>query len=103
MQTQALQLQAFVPSGADFTASLEFFKALGFRENWHAEGVAELQSGNAIFLLQDFQNSELQNNLTNGEAWGAISPAPYRLMSASGYMDSPHWSIPLDGDETSIY
>ena len=63
METHATQLKPFIPSGADFAGALRFFKALGFRENWQNEGIAELQAGSAIFLLQDFQHPEMQQNL----------------------------------------
>lgn len=63
METKALHLKPFVPSGADFPATLAFFKALGFRENWQTEGLVELQAGEAVFLLQDFHHQEMQENL----------------------------------------
>lgn len=63
MKTDALQLKPFIPSGQDFSASLTFFTDLGFKENWRVEGLAELQAGEAVFLLQAFHNRELQENL----------------------------------------
>lgn len=63
MKAKALQLKPFVPSGSDFSSALAFFKALGFKENWQTDGLVELQAGEAVFLLQDFHNQEMQNNL----------------------------------------
>ncbi len=56
-------LKPFIPSGKDFELSLQFFHDLGFAMNWKAEGLAELQLGSAVFLLQDFHNQEMQENL----------------------------------------
>jgi len=63
METKALHLKTFVPSGSDFSSALAFFNALGFKANWQAEGLVELQAGEAVFILQDFHNQEMQNNL----------------------------------------
>lgn len=56
-------LKPFIPSGSDFAKSKAFFQDLGFRVKWEAEGLAELELGNAAFLLQDFHNQEMQENL----------------------------------------
>jgi uncharacterized glyoxalase superfamily protein PhnB len=58
-----LALKPFIPSGPDFGAAKAFFRDLGFATNWENEGLAELQLGGAAFLLQDFHNQEMQNNL----------------------------------------
>ena len=56
-------LKPFIPAGADFETSKKFFTDLGFSVNWEIEGLAELTLGNAVFLLQDFENAEMQANL----------------------------------------
>ena len=56
-------LKPFIPSGKDFGLALQFFRDLGFQTNWQADGLAELQLGAAIFILQDFHNQEMQENL----------------------------------------
>jgi uncharacterized glyoxalase superfamily protein PhnB len=56
-------LKPFIPSGPDFEAAKSFFQDLGFAVNWENEGLAELQLGGATFLLQDFDNPEMQRNL----------------------------------------
>jgi catechol 2,3-dioxygenase-like lactoylglutathione lyase family enzyme len=58
-----LALKPFIPSGSDFEAAKAFFRDLGFVVNWENEGLAELRLGGATFLLQDFHNQEMQNNL----------------------------------------
>lgn len=58
-----LSLKPFVPAGADFDLSRRFFLDLGFVENWDAGEVCELQMGDAAFLLQRYENRELQDNL----------------------------------------
>lgn len=58
-----LDLKPFVPAGGDFGASRRFFLDLGFRENWGTDGLCELQMGEVRFLLQDYENRELQDNL----------------------------------------
>jgi uncharacterized glyoxalase superfamily protein PhnB len=58
-----LGLKPFIPSGRDFEAAKAFFRDLGFTVQWEAEGLAELRLGEAAFLLQDYQNREMQENL----------------------------------------
>lgn len=57
------RLRPFIPSGADFTSAKAFFLDLGFQENWGDDGLCELQLDNVTFLLQNFHNQELQENL----------------------------------------
>ena len=56
-------LKPFIPSGKDFAVARSFFQDLGFVANWEAPGLAELQLGAAVFLLQDFHNVTMQENL----------------------------------------
>jgi hypothetical protein len=62
MKIQATRLYPFVPSGAHFSRSLEFFAAIGFETTWEAEGLAGLRFGEAFFLLQDIDIPEWQKN-----------------------------------------
>lgn len=59
---QATTLYPFVPSGADFATSLEFFQAIGFHIQWQQPGIAGLRFGGAYFLLQDANVREWQEN-----------------------------------------
>jgi uncharacterized glyoxalase superfamily protein PhnB len=56
-------LKPFIPCGADFATAKAFFQDLGFVVLWESDGYAELRLGGACFILQDFQNQEMQNNL----------------------------------------
>jgi len=63
MNNEPTQLRPFIPCGKNFHYSKKFFQALGFHINWESNDIAELQWGAAVFLLQDFENEELQQNL----------------------------------------
>ena len=56
-------LKPFIPSGQDFSMAKQFFLDLGFSVNWEVRGYAELQLGSAVFILQDFHNQTMQENL----------------------------------------
>lgn len=56
-------IKPFIPSGEDFALAKAFFLALGCTVNWEVEGLAELQLGEAAFILQNYHNKELQENL----------------------------------------
>ena len=56
-------VKPIVLAGNDFTRAKSFFQDLGFQVKWEADGLAELELGSAAFLLQDFHNKELQENL----------------------------------------
>ena len=56
-------LRPFIPSGKDFTLTKSFFLDIGFTENWGDDSLCELQFGDAKFLLQNYQNEEMQKNL----------------------------------------
>lgn len=62
MNTIATRLYPFVPSGPDFTRSLEFFNALGFETLWRHPGLVGLRFGGAYFLLQEADVPEWQKN-----------------------------------------
>lgn len=57
------KLKPFIPSGADFATSRAFFVDLGFDVDWEVQGLAQLSLGDTVFLLQDFHNQEMQENL----------------------------------------
>jgi len=56
-------LRPFVPSGEDYALSKSFFLEIGFVENWGDDGLCELQMNDVKFLLQNFKNIEMQQNL----------------------------------------
>lgn len=58
-----LSLKPFVPSGEDYAAAKVFFVELGFVVRWETDGLAELACEGAAFLLQDFHNRQMQENL----------------------------------------
>jgi|SaaInlStandDraft_1057018.scaffolds.fasta_scaffold558462_1 hypothetical protein len=55
-------IKPIIPSGENFEQSLSFFKHIGFTVNWKNESISELQYENCLFLLQNFNNQEFQNN-----------------------------------------
>jgi hypothetical protein len=57
------ELKPFIPSGPDFAKAKAFFQDLGFELKWEVDGLAQLSLGGATFLLQDFHNQEMQDNL----------------------------------------
>jgi uncharacterized glyoxalase superfamily protein PhnB len=79
-------LKPFIPSGRDFARSKAFFRDLGFELRWEVEGLAEFSLGGAVFLLQDFHNKEMQENLMmfvsvdDLDAW-------WQHLQASGVLD----------------
>src|SRR5262245_52001237 len=62
MKSQATALYPFVPSGPDFTMSVDFFAELGFRTLWQHDGLAGLRFGGAYFILQEIDVPEWQKN-----------------------------------------
>ncbi len=62
MRTKATALYPFVPSGPEFERALEFFAALGFRQEWRDGGYAGLRFGGAYFLLQSIDAPEWAKN-----------------------------------------
>ncbi len=61
--TAPIGLAPFVPGGADFQASRELFRALGFEELWAGEGYVGFQHGAAKFILQDYNEPGFAENL----------------------------------------
>ena len=75
-----LELKPFVPSGKDYSLAKDFFVQLGFRINWETDELSELQCGGVRFLLQNYHNQEMQENLMMqvvvdnlDEFWGTLS------------------------------
>ncbi|PZP63696.1 MAG: hypothetical protein DI597_02365 [Pseudoxanthomonas spadix] len=61
--TTLTALQPFVPGGADFAASRRLFAALDFVEDWEAGDVCGFRSGPVSFILQDFHDDHVAQNL----------------------------------------
>jgi uncharacterized glyoxalase superfamily protein PhnB len=79
-------LKPFIPSGASFERARSFFQDLGFSVNWEVEGYAELQSGGVVFLLQDYENREVQENLMMLVSVGDLDEW-WRKILASGVLE----------------
>lgn len=62
MSLRAIELKAFVPA-KDFALSRRFYADLGFVEASEVGGVAYFHHGDVAFLLQDFYNQALAENL----------------------------------------
>ncbi len=79
---KTVELKAFVPS-RDFERSKQFYTEIGFTKKSDAGGVAYFSCGNSSFLLQDFYEQSLAENLMmhllveDVDAW-------HRRISASG-------------------
>jgi len=69
-----IDVKAFLPA-KDFALSRRFYADLGFKENWHAGQIAELQAGDFRFLLTDFYVEEFAHNfmmhllVEDADAW----------------------------------
>lgn len=61
-QLSSVELKVFVPA-RDFDLSRRFYADLGFTQASNEEGVAYFRHGNNSFLLQDFYDPGLANNL----------------------------------------
>lgn len=59
---ETVEIKAFVPA-KDFELSKQFYKDLGFTMSSSGDGVAYMHVGSCSFLLQDFYNEGLANNL----------------------------------------
>ena len=62
MSLRVVELKPFVPA-RDFASSRRFYTELGFTEKSEVGGVAYFLHDDASFLLQDFYNKELAENL----------------------------------------
>ena len=62
MSLRVVELKPFVPA-RDFALSRRFYAELGFTERSEVGGVAYFLHGETSFLLQDFYNKELADNL----------------------------------------
>ncbi len=85
---QVLSLRPFVPA-RDYDASCRFYEAVGFRATHRDESVTILKLGGCSFILQNFYNQEMAENLMvqlmlrDADAWWAqLDPA--RLMADFG-------------------
>lgn len=88
MTASARNLRPFVPSGADFDLAKRFFSAIGFGVEFDAGDVVGLRCGDAAFLLQKYENREMQQNLmiafdvADLDAW-------WQALAASGALAMP--------------
>lgn len=70
----ARDVKVFVPA-RDFEQSLKFYTALGWRENWRHDGLAEIELGRVRLYLQDFYTRDWAENfmiyvdVPNARAW----------------------------------
>jgi hypothetical protein len=55
-------IEAFVPSGADFSASRQLFLALGFTIRWEADDYIGFENNGCRFILQNFDNKHFAEN-----------------------------------------
>jgi len=62
LSLRVIELKPFVPA-RDFALSRHFYGELGFTERSEGEGIAYFLHDEASFLLQDFYNKELAENL----------------------------------------
>jgi hypothetical protein len=62
MNLNTVEIKAFVPA-RDFALSKRFYAAVGFRMASDEDGIAYFHAGNCSFLLQDFYDPGLANNL----------------------------------------
>ena len=62
MSLRVIELKPFVPA-RDFALSRRFYGELGFTERSEGGGIAHFLHDEASFLLQDFYNKELAENL----------------------------------------
>lgn len=76
--TIPVALMPFVPGGSDFARSRDLFRELGFEETWSNGGYAGFRSGEARFILQDFNEPSFASNLMikievpDLDAWWAL-------------------------------
>lgn len=56
-------LKPFIPSGKDFKKSKELFLAMDFKIMWESEGYIGFTKDSISFILQDYENKELAQNL----------------------------------------
>lgn len=73
-QPTAKDVKPFVPA-KNFTESMAFYRALGWKLNWQNGGLAELELAGTRFFLQDFyfkqlaQNYMIYINVDDAQAW----------------------------------
>ena len=59
---KTVELKTFIPS-KDFTTSKQFYSEIGFTKASDSDGVAYFHCGNCSFLLQNFYDKSLSENL----------------------------------------
>lgn len=59
----AQSMKIFLPSGKDYPQAVAFYQDLGFTVEWqHEDSLSCMALGDCRFLLQNFQNTEMQQN-----------------------------------------
>ena len=59
---QFFSLEPFVPSGANFEGSKQFFRELGFTINWDAGDYVGFEKDGCKFILQKYENKDFAEN-----------------------------------------
>jgi uncharacterized glyoxalase superfamily protein PhnB len=101
-------LKPFIPSGGDFETAKRFFLDLGFVIRWEGGGLAELALDGAAFLLQDYSNREMQENLMVAvdvddlDAWWAHLQASGALERYEGVRAKPPTDFPWGRREVHL-
>lgn len=101
-------LKPFIPSGPDFATARQFFVDLGFAVKWEHSGYAELQLGSAAFILQDFHNPTMQENLMlqvhvdDLDAWWAHLQGSGVLDRYAGVRATPPKTFPWGAREVHL-
>ena len=97
-----VEIKAFVPA-RDFAQSRQFYRDLGFTQASEGGGVGYFHHGRSAFLLQDFYEPALANNLQmhlqveDVQAWfGHVQqldlPARYGVRTPTPLVDQP-WGM----------
>ena len=65
-------IEPFIPSGPDFAAAKEFFRAMGFATVWENGDYAGFACGGGRFILQKFDDQHFAENLMMRVAVGDL-------------------------------
>ena len=81
---QVEDIRVFIPS-KNYEESKEFYQELGFEMIFESEEISEFENGECSFLLQNFYNKELANNLMVQLAVNSIESVHEKLKSLSEF------------------
>ena len=93
-------LLPFIPGGADFSATRELFRTLGFAEQWDAGDYVGMAWGGAKFILQNFNEPAFAANLMmklevpDLDAWWAEIEAKQLPEKFVGFRIKPPTNVP---------